>query len=168
MNVLAFETRWAKNKVSDISWYIFIQLSNLKYFNYMCYKHIWKIRPYKTHFLSWNYSASLQYNILSYIYMDSFPISPFTPKLEKQGFIILTLESFEAKRYSAWSCQLHIFLEKNHEATFFSWTKIFISFLETLSGYDLKDLHVVLYINKPCYWQFCLVIFVVFLRRVLG
>ena len=91
MNVLAFETRWAKNKVSDISWYIFIQLSNLKYFNYMCYKHIWKIRPYKTHFLSWNYSASLQYNILSYIYIDSFPISPFTPKLEKQGFIILTL-----------------------------------------------------------------------------
>ena len=91
MNVLAFETRWAKNKASDISWYIFIQLSNLKYFNYMCYKHIWKIRPYKTHFLSWNYSASLQYNILSYIYIDSFPISPFTPKLEKQGFIILTL-----------------------------------------------------------------------------
>ena len=33
MNVLAFETCWAKNKTSDISWSIFIQLHNITLVN---------------------------------------------------------------------------------------------------------------------------------------
>ena len=86
MNVLAFETCWAKNKASDISWSIFIQLWARFLDTMNCTVHVRTVYLRDTHLLHLHNTVSGQCTVhfvlhffISFSFVSSFHLHHFCP-----------------------------------------------------------------------------------------